>query len=342
MKTIAVDVGYGYTKAVSASGKRVCFPSVTAPAHQRLLDEDAAEYRVRLKSLAGKAEEFLVGEAAARSLSSVSTLARRKPAEIHDLLLLTSAYLLGAGGIGLFPGQVNLAVGLPLAFFKAQRTELVQRLKKLAFWVSVDGGEERYISFDRVSVFPQGAGVVAAYPHLFAEGLVGVVDIGQYTTDFLLVEKRPGSSAPKPLLDACGSAEVGAHLVHRAVMAEFQAETGCPLPQEMCEEALKGGCVFFEGRKIDLRQAAESAVADAARAVSQKVISSWGNRANFVRSVLLVGGGALLLKGELEKYLPCASYTPDPVFANAFGFLRALGVETGTIPAGASPCAEST
>lgn len=327
-KRVAIDVGYGYTKAISANGRRACFPSVIAPATEDLLAgvlSAGLGHRVRVWHLGFDPVEKLVGEAAARSMAAVTTLSRQKPQEMHDLLVLTAAYLVGAGVTGGEFGQVDLALGLPLAYYRAQKDALADRLRKTFAYVSVDGGEERYISFNRVLVLPQGAGAVAAHPELLPpDGLIGVVDVGQYTTDYLLLEKLSGRAQARPLLEACGSAEVGVHLVHRAVAREFQARAGAPLPVEMWEQAVQARAVVFDGKVIDLADAVEKALSDAAQPIAQRVIGAWGNRASFVRSVLLCGGGSVLLKERLAACLPCVNVPEDPVFANALGFLRAL------------------
>lgn len=325
-RAVAVDVGYWQTKAVSAGGGRACFPSATAPAADDPLNGffgDPAGHRARLRHPDGRIETRLVGEAALRSLAAVTSLSKQKPADMHDLLVVAAAYLCGAGGTGHLPGQTNLAVGLPLAFYRAQRDALAERLGRLQAWVSVDSSEERYLSFGRVLVLPQGAGAVAAYPDLVPDrGLVGVVDVGEYTTDYLLVEVRDGR--PQPVLEACGSAEIGVHLVHRALAAEFQSRTGAPLYADMWQEALEARVILYEGTSVDLTAVAERAISDAAQAVAQRVLGAWGHRAGFVRLTLLVGGGAVLFRDHLLRLLPCAQVPPHPVFANVIGFLRTL------------------
>ena len=327
-RAVSVDVGYGYTKAAAASGKRARFPSVIAPVAEDVLGgvlSDGLGHRVRVRHLGSDPEEKFVGEAAARSMAAVATFSRQKPQEMHDMLVLTAAYLTGMGVTGGEFGQVDLAVGLPLAYYQSQKDALANRMRETFAWVSVDGGEERYISFGKVLVLPQGAGAVAAYPELLPDaGLVGVVDVGQYTTDYLFLEKMPRQAQPRPILECCGSAEVGVRLVHRAAAQAFQAKAGAPLPVEMWEQAVQARTVVFDGRAIDLADAVEKALADAAQAISQRVIGAWGNRASFVRAVLLVGGGSLLLREHLERCLTCVTVPEDPVFANAVGFLRAL------------------
>lgn len=326
---VAIDVGYGYTKAISSSGSKVCYPSIIAPATVDLLGgvlADTLGHRVKIDYGNGSTER-LIGEAAMRSLSATTLVSRHKSPGMHDALILAAAYLVGAGGANSSQGQTDLAVGLPLAYFRSQKEALATRLKRLEAWVSVDNGPERNISFNKVMVFPQGIGAVLVYPELLpTEGLVGVVDVGQYTTDYLLVECLPGVSQPRPIMDGCGSDEVGIHLVYRSIAHEFQLRTGAPLPVEMREQAVRTGTVFFDGKNIDISKATERALSDAAQTITQKVIEAWGKRSSQVRTILLCGGGAVLLREHLAKHLPNVTEVPEPAYANAMGFLRALTV----------------
>ncbi|MGB9782608.1 MAG: hypothetical protein ACPLSY_04995 [Moorellaceae bacterium] len=329
---IAVDVGYGLTKAASSLGLKACFPSVAAPATPSDPLGGAlgnrAGHRVSLRGAEGPPLERLVGEAALRSLAAAATLSREKPAALHDLFVVAAAYLVGAdSGRPPAGSPPELCVGLPLAYYSSQRDALRKRLSGLAVYASVDGGPERRVSFSRVLVVPQGAGVAFAEAGRLPDGLVGVVDVGTYTTDYLLLEVEGGR--PMPVAEACGSAEVGVHLVARAVASAFQAATGAPLPvwaeRGALEKAARGEPVKFGGRAVDLTPAYRAAVRDAATAVAQQVLAAWGNRAAFLEATLLAGGGAVLFRSELERALPCARVVDDPLFANCRGYLAALG-----------------
>ncbi|MEW5935804.1 MAG: ParM/StbA family protein, partial [Bacillota bacterium] len=253
---LAVDVGYGYSKALSETGRRACFPSACSPAPPDVAPGVFAAMPHRVEVIrGGKAERYLVGEAALRSRTAAVTLSREKPAEIHDVLLLAAAYLAGAGR------ATSLAVGLPLAYYRTQRQALAARLAGLAAQVSVDGGPPREIDFaGGVRVVPQGAGVVLAEPRL-PDGLVGAVDVGHHTTDYLLIEVRDGQ--PLPLLDYCGSVEAGAHLVAAAVAREFSAQTGAPLDLaeavQVTDWVRQGQPVTYDGRPLDLAPAYRAA-----------------------------------------------------------------------------------
>ena len=102
---IAIDIGYSAVKAIS-NGTRVCFPSVVAPATEDLLN-GAVKNILKHSVKTSTGQEYWIGEAALQSSSAIATLSREKPAEIHDMLITTAAYLLNAE-----EGD-TLAVGLP-------------------------------------------------------------------------------------------------------------------------------------------------------------------------------------------------------------------------------------
>jgi plasmid segregation protein ParM len=326
---LGIDIGYGFTKAVSAESKRACFPSLVAPAgHDQALDlgfgGPAPGHRVTVRRIDGQVQEYLVGEAAQGSFLASGFLGAEKPAELHDLLLLTAACLVGAGSAAFPPVQVDLAVGLPLAFYKSQKDALKTRLEALAAWVSVDGGPERYISFRRVLVVPQGAGVVFAQGLPKGRGYAGVIDTGQYTTDFLLVDLKTG----RPVVEASGSVEAGCHLVSQRVAQAYLARTGRPLPPRMERRILDDlagtGRTVFRGGELDLSREYRQAVDDTAEAVARQVLSAWRDFADMISVTYLAGGGALLLGERLARAFPNPVLVEDPVYANALGYLRML------------------
>jgi len=285
-------------------------------------------HKVRIEKVSGEVIEKLVGEAARRSMSALSTLSREKPAEIRDVLVLTAAYLCGAGTTNRSdPAQVDLAVGLPLAWYKSQKNALKQRLESLSATVSVDDSQPRYISIGRVTVFPQGAGVVLFDGSRFPKtGWVGIIDVGGYTTDFMLMEMVNGQ--PVPDMDFCGSVEAGAQLLDRAVVAEFQKQVGEPLPPEMVpsvlDKVLAGQPIKYFGKEIRLSAEVTRAKRETASLIAQKVLSVWANRAGHVEMTLLAGGGALLFRDEFMGLLPCPVMSNDPVYANALGYLSSI------------------
>lgn len=326
---VAVDVGYSQTKAVSARGT-VCIPSVVAAAENlpNGVFAGTVGHTVKVRRAGGPPEECLVGEAALGSLGAITTLSREKPREMHDILVFTAAYLCGAGTpASAFNARgVELAVGLPLAYVRTQKDALKERLDGLAAWVSVDGGPERYIRFRRALVVPQGASILVSASVNPPDGYVGLVDVGCYTTDFLMVLIRKGDPAVVP--GTWGSLEAGTHLIHRAIADKYQEVAGAPLAPRRLDETLRavlaGKAVRCRGRQVDLHGVLGQARRNTARLIAQGVLAKWADRTDDLVMTLIAGGGAVVLGDTLVSELPGGTLVSNPVFATAEGYLRLL------------------
>ena len=311
---IAIDIGYSHVKAMSENGTRVCFPSVVAPASEDLLN--GAVKNILKHSVKTNGQEYWVGEAAMQSTNAITTLSREKPAEIHDMLIVTAAYLLDVS-----EGD-TLAVGLPISYYRTQRHELHKRLLMLNDFISVDGNDTKRISFSSVKVFPQALG--ALFLQDLQDGFIGVIDIGFLTTDYLLFDVRQGQ--PIPILEACGSIEIGVSQVHQRLATVFHVKTGVNLPIYMqnkaVEKSLRGETLAVAGKEIDLSREIKQICRETTRQVEEAVKSHWRDKIDFTQQIIGIGGGMELLKPYFM--LPQLVIMADPVFANAEGFLKLI------------------
>jgi plasmid segregation protein ParM len=335
--SFGIDIGYGFVKVTSGAGGKVSFPSLVAPCGHDPLDGAirgrGSGYKVRI-TINGERVESLVGEAASQSLSAQRFVAQQeKPSQLHDTLLLTAAYLLGAGKDVFLGVNTCLAVGLPLSFYRNQKSALKERLEKLSARLRVDGGPERTVSFSRVSVFPQGAGaLVSASKSLPKSGLVGLIDIGTYTSDFLLFDMRNG--APMPVPDACGSIEIGLYPACRALAAEFERQAGATLPPRMYQTAFDHARqeipMSYQGRGIDLRQAWKQVQREIAVTIAGQVRAAWGDRVGFLSMTIFAGGGAVNFWDALKGAFPQPRLAEDSIYANALGYLAMITDSSNT------------
>ncbi|NLB17163.1 MAG: ParM/StbA family protein [Syntrophomonadaceae bacterium] len=314
---IGIDVGYGYVKAMNETGQKISFPALVAPAGNNSLGlgemfQHSIEYHVNIQGA-----NYLIGEAAKQSFLATKTLSREKPPEIHNPLLLLSAYLLSGDA----PSH-EIGVGLPLAYYASQKDELRERIASIEADVSIKG-QKKNIRFSKVGVYPQGAGILLSYQSMLPiNGYVGLIDIGTYTTEYLLFETRGGQ--PIPILEASGSVEAGVQMVYSSVAREFQSQTGSPLSLDMeasiAEKSFRGEPVTFNGKKYSLQDVAIRARENAALVITQKVLSAWGNKTGHIELTLLAGGGTLFFRQNLTGF-PGQQIVPDPFFANAKWYL---------------------
>ncbi|RDV80893.1 ParM/StbA family protein [Ammonifex thiophilus] len=323
---VSVDLGYGYTKAVKEN-TRVIFPSVVAPAFDSLdfgsrIYGHVLEYR---KPGEKAARRFFVGELALKEGRAAQVILSRERfrQEAAACLVLAAAYLAGA------EGRVDLAVGLPLAYYRSRREEAALFLRTLNAHVSVDGEPEKYLSFDRVVVYPQAVGVIYSLERLPERGLLGVVDVGFHTTDYILVECTPEGVAP--LQAYTSSLEMGVATALKVFANRFAQATGVPLNLADAQDlwVSRREEVTFRGRPLGIGEMREAARREVGQAIAQAVHSAWSEKADWIDRVLLAGGGAVDFYNEITRLFPGAELVPDPQWANALGFYRlaqAVGV----------------
>jgi plasmid segregation protein ParM len=319
---IAIDVGYSTVKAASASGKRVLFPSVVSPARDLALadlSKNGTGHQVEVRNLAGEVKSYFVGELALREGGRAATFTLERQKHLHpnhDVLLLAAARLLNAG-VG-----ATLVAGLPVAYYRAQKDELSRYLMGLHANVSVDGLPFIRISFGKAIVYPQAAGALLTAPDLPGSGLVCILDVGYKTSDYVTAEVANGQV--KPVSSLCGSLEIGVFAAEEILAGYYQAKTGAPASPVRLPEILRNGKAFFRGKEIDFSSEAKNAREAVSQTIVDQLLANLGNRADEVARFYLAGGGAEALP-ELERLLPGAARLPEAQWANALGFLKAVG-----------------
>ncbi|MCL6648340.1 MAG: ParM/StbA family protein [Chloroflexi bacterium] len=324
---LAVDVGYGFVKAAAQDGRRLLFPSAVASAERHgelttALGLRRPEHHVEVQGTGGRTDRYLVGEAALRAGAS-RTWSEASTRRDYAILVLTAAALLGADG------ETRLVVGLPLSAYvqRPERRALRESLLGYGAWVSVDGQDARYLEFTGVTVAPQA---LAAYlsalrgdPGL-AGAEVGVIDVGYRTTDLSLLTPGPDGAAV-PDETRSGSLDVGYHDVVDTVRQAVAERAGSiEVPERHVERAMRsGGMLTVRGREMDLRPLVEVAEREVAARIEAEARRLWGADLDFVRAVLVAGGGGQALASHLR--LPALRVLPDAAYANAEGFLLLAG-----------------
>lgn len=348
---IAIDIGYGYTKVVAEDGQRAVFPSVVAPVPpgtgalaEAFAGSATRDYCVTTwpRGRRDEARELLVGEAALASRGAMRAW-EAEAADNPNLHVLAAVALALAGD----DGPAEVAAGLPLGVYAAQRDSLKEALAGLDAVVMFDGDpdETRRAAVGSVFVFPQAAGAYYA-ACLTREGQVrdpalvrmpvGVIDVGYRTTDYLVMQRGPGGLAPRD--DLSGSLEAGINHAVQDVRAAAEAAAGHPVDVVQVERALAwgDGRLYARGREIDLRRPHAEALKLLAERIASKVKLAWGDDADHLGAVLIAGGGGEALFPHLAAMLPAARLVPDALWANAEGYLAAQAAQALTVRAAAN------
>ncbi len=319
---LSVDLGFGYTKALS-NKNRAIFPSVIAPAGEGAIFDMGGNLPGHMVEIrfpgSTKRNRLYIGELAARDgrAAQLSFGRDRFARDASLVLTLAAADLVGADG------RVALGFGLPLSHYAKLKSDVANALQGVSAYVSVDGGREHVITFSEVHVFPQGVG--AFYNpklKLPTAGLYGLVDIGFYTTDYLLVEISP--TGLLPFTEHMSSVEIGVSTALKLFGDRFRRETGRQLTLVESARLWKKPYTTFGGNKMSLMGMTEEARAQTAKAIAEAVRVAWAEKIDFVDGLVLAGGGAIEFQSALWNSLPAISVAPDSQFANAVGFMEIL------------------
>jgi len=318
IRQIGVDIGNGYTKAVSST-RDASFQSVVAPAQAiaySAQERDASLIEIKLDS-----QEYFVGELALRQSSfAVQDVGRQR--------LSSRAYAhLFATAMALVMPQscdVEVVCGLPVAWYEAERARVSERLR--GTWETQRAGLSR-ATFHVLSVrvVPEPLGTLLSLA-LAADGTVadaslmrqtvGILDVGTKTSDFAVF--GPGLEYRQ---DWGGSIESGLSLILGRIIAHASNTWGMELSLAEADRCLQERAVTVRGERHDLSKV----IATGRRALAERVLARMGQLWDGglkIDRILLSGGGAESLAPYIISVYPHAQVVSAPFMANANGFYR--------------------
>ncbi|MFC2947568.1 ParM/StbA family protein [Virgibacillus sediminis] len=161
MEQVAVDLGYGYVKAISSSGRRIVFPSLVGKGFDRSITSVLGETPDDIQNihLEYQEEAYFVGELAKESRSASRIFERERFSHIYTQILLNAAIQMVTED-----DMVKVSTGLPLDFYQSQAKEFRQSIlgiQPVTRWKTGPLAErEKRINIHQAMVFPQGASAI--------------------------------------------------------------------------------------------------------------------------------------------------------------------------------------
>ncbi|MCR4425009.1 MAG: ParM/StbA family protein [Firmicutes bacterium] len=330
---IGIDLGYGFVKGVDTIGSKLCFPSVVARGRKRQLTSlfggAVKEYEVVLNG-----EAYAVGERALRGGDATRAFGEDRYEHFSSPVLLATALAILTKGSG---QPVHVATGLPLSYYAVHGERFRDMILRMAdARVEIPGLYEgtRRLNIGDATIYPQAAGALWSYlfdengrmtdPAYVAQGgLVGVVDIGYKTTDYLLADL----AGLEILEELSGTINMGMSDIFKEVQSEIQGETGHVVDLLKVEGGVLTGRLWFMGREIDVAAKSERLGKRVAETIADRLMLAWRDQRRFLRCLYVAGGGAATLAHYLETGDSPVQCIPDPQYANARGFVCAAAVK---------------
>lgn len=321
---VGLDLGYGFSKALSETGQQMVFPSLVAPAEAIRFQSDVGKATVGGITLRNTSEgDLFVGELARRQGRPGAVRSPRDRDRVADPIV---THLADAAFAALLPDVdyacLQVVTGLPVDYYPDAEA-LAYHLKGSH---SIDTGERQMlVDVAEVRVVPQPFGALLAVlldetgqlmpdvSHL-VQGRVGVLDIGSYTTDLILVDGL------EYIESGSGSLEVGVSTVLEMLRKALLDDYRVSYEPHQLEAALRRGWLVLNGQTVPLNGLASGRLETIAQSIEARARTLWN--IGTLSALMLAGGGAMALRRWLEPTFGQAITAPEAALANVTGFLR--------------------
>lgn len=314
MPVFALDIGRSATKCVASQGdqrRQLMFSSVVSPA--RALSDEKEQVRAALDTVTINGNQYWTGTTAELqgSNQNVVGLSDNWIDTVDHWALFRSAIerLQNLGFENVDQGVVVL--GLPSKQSDTHKQRLIERAKEY--------------TRARIMVIPQPYGPY--YQELLSvngetkpgrdmsKESWGMIDIGRYTTDFLLIQDGRMIESGR---DSCNGITVAVEAL-RKLLASKKSIIASSLETE---DALQKGVIRDFGNDVDIGPL----IAEAATGIQSEIISTaksiFESRVRRLNGVMVAGGGANLLADELKKLWPSVKVVENPRMSIADGMNR--------------------
>ncbi|OEH84624.1 hypothetical protein BHU72_09005 [Desulfuribacillus stibiiarsenatis] len=330
---IAIDIGFGFVKAMNQEGTIIRFPSVVAldrsEKMRNILKTQAEDFSVTIWPT-GELEHsksYLVGDAAMVGGNGLRTWEEKAVANTNmEILIATAAAVLGNDE------DIELAVGLPLTYYRTQKEEVTALLKKMDMSVLIEGQARKRVKIASVYVFPQGAGAYYAAclnidgavknPEL-VNSPVGLIDIGYRTTDILVMAK--GKKGLMPREELSGGIDMGMKFAYQIIQNEAEEVVKKSIDLLTVEKAIlwENSRLLHRGIEYSLKDVENEAYAELADQLAAKIKIRWGDEIDHLSAIIIAGGGGEILAPYLKHSFSTMIKMENAAFANVEGFLAA-------------------
>jgi plasmid segregation protein ParM len=300
----AIDIGYSYVKIGDDNNEYIQFPSLIQEWVSDGIDLDDSPSILSLND-----KNLLVG-----NIEEGGRLLTTK--DFHGsfewlALMCWSFYLLCKKYETNMLSLDKLGLGLPYFQFREELRNKLGKRKKFSF--SVDK-EDYVITTNSIIIAPQGAVIMSDYGK---EKDVGIIDIGYYTLDIVLMKKG------RIISRRSVSRNEGIHEVYKDLDRLLNSRFGWPsIDFDHLTRIIKDKEIPFEGDMVDMREEIDSFLFSYANRIVKIIKDLWGSDLDFLNSIYVAGGGAELLKGHFsDKRFKVVN---NPQYANLKGFLKIL------------------
>lgn len=341
---VAVDIGFGQLKWMSNSFPQADVIPSAALAGAKVPTSKLFDFEtISNDNLVVSTDEgtFFVGKKALDVPSSGSkrTQVRDRASDPISRVLFHTGIALG---VPHETGEYDVVIvtGLPNDDYDLSIRDRLESFLNRSFTVSFHLSSERQITKTinvvGVEVIRQPEGAVTHNQFIFdpvdflkgsvnARNILGVIDIGHFTSDFALFQE--GVIVEDSMLSGSAVAvtEVYKRLKRKLVVHFDEFGYSFEATDKDLDTIIRTGRVFYAGKEHDVSKKVEEAAREVAKTVAKAVLDAWGNETNRLETIILTGGGAYVFAEYLKEEFDARkkqgfNVIENPEFSNVLGF----------------------
>ena len=326
MNYLGIDPGMGAIKLWGAHGGTE-MPAFIGKKPERTYASTIGTRKANATEIVVNGSAYYVGEDAHLFGSAVDNLSLGRFIDKNDSFNMMEVLLCGAlnkhyDTYGELEGSTTVMVALPIemtqdATAKATAAHIRKWIVGTHKWQS--GGKDRSISIIQAKITTQPVGALLDYGmdisgathkerRTAARGSVGVISVGFNTLEVMAL------SGMRVLSDLSSGKQIGA----RSMLKHLHSE-GWTFG--VLNDKLRHGTLRAKSGKRDVN----TLLAEWANSVTGEIDATWRTVWETFDIIIIVGGGAILLKEELDKHFQGHAYFSDvPVMSIARGLYKQL------------------
>jgi PRTRC genetic system protein D len=324
--TIGLDIGYGATKAVTTD-QEIIFPSVAGYAQEiafgaedlvnkypseHIIDDEGAWFVGSLALHQVGSNELLQLQGRTSNSDEAGMLFRRRMMKVAlaKIIRITDGDVV----------HVRVATGLPVDHMRD--TQLLKETLLGQHLIRTNNASF-VANVTECRVMPQPYGAI--YSSMFTEHgdsseyhiseKTAVVDIGRYTVDCTLDDNG------EYIQPQSGSVESGMYTAQQRIAATLEADFRQKPTFDQIEETLRTGYLRAFGEPVDYRQDVNEALKPV-RSATLALMSRLWKTGMGIDEIYVVGGGAAVVGGDIQRAYRQAKIMDNAQFRNAMGYLR--------------------
>lgn len=300
MKSIAIDNGYGYTKAYPGD---VIFKS-TVKSGMDIYNEDVIQIEFNNSN-------YIIGENNNCYIADQDKLSSEVD---RKHLILTTITAIGLNFKTEKDITVNICLGTPSQYFEQQRSGMVELFKNNDFKIKINKvGHEQTIKINKILVLPQALAPILTNEE-YLSSRVTVIDIGSGTIDVAEVIKGK--------LSKTLTIEKGCMKLYSKISQKINNEFATKYTPDDIIDLINDNEFIVKGESRNtstyIAGILEEYVGDFINDIKQADFDLLGTK------VSLIGGGALLLNKNIKELVNHARIEFSPQKANVESFYKIL------------------